>query len=87
MLALCYVHVKCVHAQLCPTLCNVMDYNPPGSSVLEIFQARILEWVAISYSRDLPNPGTEPVSLASPAVAGGFFTTAPPGKPEIELLN
>ena len=64
-----------------------MDCSPPGFSVYGIFQARILEWVAISYSRDLPNPGTEPVSLASPAVAGGFFTTAPPGKPEIELLN
>ena len=37
-----------------------------------IFQARILEWIAISYSRDLPNPGIEP---ASPALAGGFFVT------------
>ena len=31
--------------------------------------------------RDLPNPGIEPVSLKSPALAGGFLTTAPPGKP------
>ena len=38
-------------AQLCPTLCDPMDCNPPGSSVREIFQARILEWVAISFSR------------------------------------
>jgi len=64
-----------------------MDCSPPGFSVYGIFQARILEWVAISYSRDLPNPRTEPMSLASPELAGGFFTTAPPGKPEIELLN
>ena len=37
--------------QSCPTLCNSMDYSPPGSSVHGIFQARILEWVAISFSR------------------------------------
>ena len=37
--------------QLCPTLCDTMDYNPPGSSVHGIFQARILEWVAIPFSR------------------------------------
>ena len=36
--------------------------------------------VAISYSRDLPDPGTKPMSLAFPTVAGRFFTTAPPGK-------
>ena len=48
--------------------------NPPGSSVLGIFQARILEWVAISSSGDLPNPGIKPASPESPALGGGFFT-------------
>ena len=38
-------------AQLCLLLCNPMVYNPPGSFVHGIFQARILEWVAISGSR------------------------------------
>ena len=38
-------------AQLCPTLCNPMDCSPPGSLVHGIFQAWILEWVAISFSR------------------------------------
>ena len=38
-------------AQLCPTLCHPMDSSPPGSSVHRIFQARALEWVAISFSR------------------------------------
>ena len=38
-------------AWLCPTLCDPMDYNLPGSSVHGIVQARILEWVAISFSR------------------------------------
>ena len=35
----------------CPTLCNTMNCSPPGSSVHGIFQARVLEWVAISISR------------------------------------
>ena len=39
-----------MHAQSCPTLSNSMDYSLSGSSVHGIFQARILEWVAISYS-------------------------------------
>ena len=36
--------------QSCPTLCDLIDDSPPGSSVPEILQARILEWVAISFS-------------------------------------
>ena len=36
-----------------------MDWNPPGSSVHGILQARILEWVAMPFSRDLPDPGIE----------------------------
>ena len=38
-------------SQLCPTLCNPMECSLPGSSIHEIFQARLLEWVAISFSR------------------------------------
>ena len=38
-------------AQSCPTLCDPIDCSPPGSSVHGILQARILEWVAISFSR------------------------------------
>ena len=41
----------------------------PGSSVHGIFQARILDWVAISFSRDLPDPVIKPESLSSPAAA------------------
>ena len=41
-----------------------MDYSPPGSSVHRISQARILEWVAIAFSRGSSNPGTEPMSPA-----------------------
>ena len=42
----------CVYAQLCPTLYNTIGYNPLASSVHGIFQARLLEQVAISYFRD-----------------------------------
>ena len=45
-----------MRAQLCPGLCNPMDCSPPGSSVHGIFQVRILEWVAIFYSRGSSQP-------------------------------
>ena len=51
-------------AQSCPTFCGPMDCSLSGSSIYGIFQARILEWVAISFSRDIPNPGIEPGSPA-----------------------
>ena len=43
-------------AQSCPTLCDTMDCSLPGFSVYEIFQARVLEWVAISFSRESSQP-------------------------------
>ena len=48
-----------------------MVFSPPASSVHGILQARTREWVAPG---DLPDPGMEPASLMSPALAGGFFT-------------
>ena len=64
----------CMCAQLCPTLCNLIDCSLPDFSVHGILQARILEQVDVSY------PGIE---LASLVLAGEFFTTAPPGKPSL----
>ena len=43
------VHAKSL--QLCPTLCDPVDCIPPGSSVLGIFQAGVMEWLAMSSSR------------------------------------
>ena len=43
-------------SQLCPTLCNPMDYSLPGSSAHGISQARVLQWVAISFSRGSSQP-------------------------------
>ena len=49
--------VLVVHS--CPTLCDLMDCSPPGSSVHGIFQARMLEWVAIFFSRGSSQPRDE----------------------------
>jgi len=54
-----------------------MDCSPPGSSVHGISQARILEWVAISFSRGSSQHRDQ---TAPPALAGGFFTAEPPEK-------
>ena len=43
-------------AQSCATLCNPMDYSLAGSFIHEIFQARILQWIAISFSRGSSQP-------------------------------
>ena len=72
---------SCVCAPLCLTLCRPMGCSPPGSSVHGILQARILEWVAISSSGDLPEAGIEPVSLVSPALQVDSLPLAPPRKP------
>ena len=69
-----------VHAQLCPTLCDLRDGSLPGFSVHGIFQARILGGLPFPSPGDLPDPGIEPVSLASPALAGRFCTTASLGQ-------
>ena len=50
--------------QSCWTLCDSMDCGQLSSIALSILQAQILEWVAIPFSGDLPNPGTEPGSPA-----------------------
>ena len=66
-------------AQLCPTLCDPTDCNPPDSSVHGIFQARTLE-LPFPTPGDLPDPAIEPVSLTSPALGGSCFITVPPRK-------
>ena len=71
MCACAYVYTL---SQLFLTLCDPMDCSLPGSSVHGIFQTKILESVVISHTGDLPDPGIKPVSPASPALAGGFFS-------------
>ena len=69
----------CMFTELCPTLCDPFDCSPPGSSVYEIFQARILEWVTIS-SSSWPKDWTR-ISC----IADGFFTTEPSGELMVSL--
>ena len=71
----------CLLTQSCPTLYDPVDCRLPGSSMHGIFQQEYWSGLPLSPPGDLPRPGFEPVSLASPALAGGFFTTVPPGKP------
>ena len=77
MINIMFYYYYCLVAKPCLTLWNTMDYRPPGSSVHEIFQVRILEWVAISFSMGFPDPVIKPVS---PALGGRFFTAQSPGK-------
>ena len=58
-----------------------MGCSPTGFSVYGISKVRTLEWVAISPTGDLPDPGIKPASPESLALVDGFFTTEPPGKP------
>ena len=62
--------------QLCPTLCDPVDCRLPGSSVHEIFQARILEWVAISYSSGSSQP-KDWTHVSCVSCTDRFFTTVP----------
>ena len=61
------------HVRLSVTPWTVARQAPLSIGIL---QARILEWVAMPSSRYLPDPGMEPRSLMSPALAGGLFTTS-----------
>ena len=63
--------MKVLITQLCPVLCDPMDCSPPGSSVREIFQARIVEWVAIPFFRE----------SVSPALQADSSLPVPPRKP------
>ena len=72
-------HAACVLVtQSCLTLCGPMDPSLPGSSVHGLLQARILEYGAISFSRDLLKPGIEP---GSPALQVDSLLSGPSRKP------
>ena len=73
---------ECLNAKLlqsCQTLFDPMDCSLSGSSVHGILLARILEWVAVLSSGDLPNPGIEAVS---PALQMDYLPSKPLGKPK-----
>ena len=65
------VQLKVKVAQLCPALCDPMDYSPPGSHIHWILQARILEWVAVPFSGGYSQPR---VWIQVSHIAGGYST-------------
>ena len=73
----------CVCVCVCDLLSCVQLFALPCSSVHGILQARILEWVAIPFSRGLPNPGIEP---QSPALQDSFPSESP-GKPLLVCMT
>ena len=80
-----FIHInKHVYVYVCgqsyPTLCGPRDCSLPGSSVHGIFQARMLEWVATSYSRRSAQPRHWACALVLPALAAEFLPLVPPGK-------
>ena len=59
--------------QVCLILCDAIDWTHQSPLVHGILQARILEWIAVPSTKDLPKSGTEHMSPLS-CIAGGFFT-------------
>ena len=71
---ICYLCV-CMYTKSCPTLCYPICCSSPGSSVHRLLWAKLLEWIAISFSRGSLWPRDRTKSLASSALVGGFFTS------------
>ena len=69
-------NVQYACAKSCLIVCGPIDCNPSGSSVYRISQARVLEWVATSYSRESSRPRDQTTSLVTPALTSKFFTTS-----------
>ena len=67
--------------QLCLTLYDPLDYSLLGSSVHRILQTRILEWIAIPFSREFSQPRDRTQVCLHSCTAGRFFTSEPLGKP------
>ena len=70
--------------QLCLTLWDPMDYSPSGSSAHVVFQARTLEWVAISFSEAFPDPRIEP---RSPALQADSLPSELPGTSFVQSFH
>ena len=70
----------CVCTQSCQIVCDPMDCSPPGSSVHGIFQVRILDWVAISYSRGSSQPRDQTHISCVSCIGRRILYYPPPGK-------
>ena len=74
----------CLVTRSCPTLKALWIVVPPGFPVHGISQARIVDWVAISFSSGSSHPGIEP---GSPALQADALSSEPPGKPSVLLKH
>ena len=77
------VYSESEFTQSCPTLCDPVDCSPPGSSAHGSLQARILEWVAISFPRGSSRPRNQ---TRVSALQANTLTSEPPGKPSSRTL-
>ena len=80
-------YTLCCVSQSCLALCSPLDCSPPSSSVHGIFQARVLQWVAIPFSRGSSRPRDQTCISSDSCTAGGFFTAEPPGEVPDYLLG
>ena len=84
----CVCTCTCLDTQSCPTpFYNPLDYSLPGSPVHGIFQARILAWVAIAFSRGSSQPRDQACVSRISWITGRFLTTEPPGKPNSTIFQ
>ena len=74
-----YVCMYVLIARSCPTLCDPMDYSPPGSSVMAFSRQEYWSGLPFPSPGNLPNPGIEP---GSPALQADSLPSEPPGKPK-----
>ena len=82
------MYCLCVKSlQSCLTLSDLMYCSPPGSSVHGILQARILEWVVMPSSGDLPDPGIEPEASEVPALQLDSLPLSRQGSPDTKDQN
>ena len=74
--------------QSCPTLCDIMDYSPPGSYVYGILQERILEWVSMPSSRESSQPRDQTHISYVSCIGRQFllYHVASLGKPQYKLM-
>ena len=78
-------HIKSLQSYL--TLGDFMDHSPPGSSIQRFSRQKYWSRLSFPPPGDLPDPGTEPVCLMSPALAGRFFTTSATWGAQVESIR
>ena len=76
-----HISVLALVAQLCPTVCDPMNCSPPGPSVHGILQARILEWIAIPFSRRSSQPRDQ--TWVSYITGIEYLPSESPGRPKV----